>query len=223
MAFPSDFAYPRRVVVDDTDPRIKYESGTWTIDNDSFDGITRMGAPYNRTQHGTASSTASFSFQFEGEFVQVRGSKDNRKITRPKGVVVDDSTQLAKWTCSIDGDQIQSGYYYAEIFDVTHNMLCEQSHLSRTLHTLSVNVTLDDPTTQMFWLDKIEYAPLPGANLAQEVIKFDASDPSIQFDNSTGAWISLSDLFNATGTTGASASVNFNALYQFTHSTKVSI
>ncbi|KAF9257481.1 hypothetical protein L218DRAFT_975162 [Marasmius fiardii PR-910] len=212
MALPSDLEYPRRVVVDDTDSRIKYDSGSWTIDNNSFDSITRLGAPYNGTQHGTASTTASFSFQFEGDFVQVRGGKDNRKITRPDGVVSDNTTLLAKWTCSIDGSPITSGSYYVYMFDTTHNMLCEQSHLSHSPHTLTVNVTIDDPNTQMFWLDKIEYSPLPGANLAQEVMKFDASDSSIQYDNSTGAWLAIDKLFNATGTTGASANVIFNGM-----------
>ena len=67
MSYISDVKYPRRVVVDDTDPRIHYNQGEWTIDNHSFDDITVFGLPYNGTMHGTASATASFSFGFEGE------------------------------------------------------------------------------------------------------------------------------------------------------------
>ncbi|KAF9255637.1 hypothetical protein L218DRAFT_950612 [Marasmius fiardii PR-910] len=219
MAYPSDLEYSRRVVVDDTDPRIKYDQGSWAMDTNSFDGITIFGAPYNGTQHGTASSSASFSFQFEGEFVQVRGTKDNRKVARPEGVNNDNTTLLAKWTCQVDGSAIKTTAYRPYAFDVTNNMLCEQGKLSHGPHTLTVNVTIDDPNTQMFWLDKVEYTPLPDANLAKEVMKYDSSDPSIQVDNSTGNWKTIGSLFNGTGTTGASASFKFNgtsvSLYGF--------
>ncbi|KAL0576940.1 hypothetical protein V5O48_005047 [Marasmius crinis-equi] len=219
MSYPSDAEYPRRVVVDDTDPRIKYEQGDWTVDNHSFDDITIHGLPYNGTMHGTTSSTASFSFQFEGEFVQVRGAKDNRKVTRPDGTNNDNSTLLAKWTCQVDGSSIKTTGYRPFMFDVTNNMLCEQGKLSRGPHTLTVNVTLDDPNTQAFWLDQVEFTPLLDADLAKEVLKFDSSDPAIQVDNSTRAWKSISNLFNGTGTTGASATFRFNgtsvSLYGF--------
>ncbi|KAJ8080322.1 hypothetical protein PM082_017155 [Marasmius tenuissimus] len=218
MSYPSDVEYPRRVVVDDTDPRIKYNQGDWAIDNHSFDDITIFGLPYNGTMHGTASATASFSFDFEGEFVQVRGAKDNRKVALPEGVTSDNVTALAKWTCQVDGSPIRTTAYRPYIFDRTNNMLCEQGKLSRGRHTLTVNVTLDDPSTQMFWLDKVEYTPVPDADLSKEVLKFDSSDPAIQVDNSTGLWKSIS-LFNGTGTTGASASFKFNgtsvSLYGF--------
>ena len=102
------------------------------------------------------------------------------------------------------------------MFHRTNNVLCEQGNLSEGKHTLTVNVTLDDPTTQMFWLDKVEYTPLPNADLSKEVLKFDSSDPAIQLDNSTGLWKPY-NAYNGTGSTGASASFKFNGAYKATN------
>ncbi|KAL0574076.1 hypothetical protein V5O48_007885 [Marasmius crinis-equi] len=218
MSYPSDIEYPRRVVVDDTDPRINYV-GTWSLDVGSFDNEGIFGAPYNHTMHGTNENRASFSFTFEGEFVQVRGAKENHRINRPQNVTSDNTTALAKWTCQVDGSSIKTTPYRTFMYDMTNNMLCEQSRLSRGPHTLTLNVTIDDPNSQIWWLDKIEYTPLPTANLANEVLKIDGSDPSVQYDNGTGNWLSIAGLFNGTGTTGASMSLQFNgtsvSLYGF--------
>ncbi|KAG7095892.1 hypothetical protein E1B28_006580 [Marasmius oreades] len=219
MSLSSDLDYPRRVVVDDIDPRITYEEGTWTLDVGSFDSLGVFGAPYNHTMHGTKSNGASFSFQFSGEFVQVRGAKENRRINQPQDVTSDNTTALAKWTCQVDGRPIQVTPYRESMYDITHNMLCEQGRLSRTAHTLTLNVTIDDPDYQIWWLDRIEYAPLPDAKLEKEVLKVDGSDPSIHYDNGTGNWFDLRGLYNGTGTTGASMTFYFNgtgvSLYGF--------
>jgi len=66
--------------VDDTDPRIKYNQGEWAIDNHSFDDITIFGLPYNGTMHGTASATASFSFDFEGESQAISTFPNSSKV-----------------------------------------------------------------------------------------------------------------------------------------------
>ncbi|KAK1227534.1 hypothetical protein PQX77_009441 [Marasmius sp. AFHP31] len=218
MSYPSDIEYPRRVVVDDTDTRIQY-TGTWSPDVGSFDDIGIFGAPYNHTMHGTNSNGASFSFTFEGEFVQVRGAKDNRRYNRPQNTISDDNAALAKWTCQVDGSPIRNTNYRGYMHDVTNLLLCEQGRLSRGQHTLTVNVNIENPDTQTWWLDKVEYVPLPTANLANEVLKIDGSDPSMRYDNGTGNWRSIAGLFNGTGTTGASMNFQFNgtsvSLYGF--------
>lgn len=201
--------------MDDTDPRVQY-SGDWALDIGTFDTLGVFGPPYNHSMHGTSQNSASFSFTFEGEYVQVRGAKDTRRIPEASNSNV---TVLASWTCEVDGSAIRKVNYRGARYDLTHNVLCEQGRLSRQPHTLTVNVTIDDPNTQMFWLDKIEYVPTPEANLANEVIKIDGSDPSIRYDNNSGNWKPIGILFNGTGTTGASMSLDFNgtsvSLYGF--------
>uniref|UniRef100_A0A0W0F163 Transmembrane protein n=1 Tax=Moniliophthora roreri TaxID=221103 RepID=A0A0W0F163_MONRR len=237
MSYPSDLEYPRRVVVDDTDARVKYE-GEWSLDVGTFDNLGIFGPPYNHSMHGTTQNSASFSFAFEGVYSRSAGriedslslpdprrihsssgSKRHRRVTRDPATTRDNATVLAKWTCQVDGSAIRKVEYRSALFDLTHNVLCEQGRLSRQPHTLTVNVTVDDPNTQMFWLDKIEYVPNPDANLANEVMKIDGSDPSIRYDNNSGSWKPIGILFNGTGTTGASLSLDFNgtgvSLYGF--------
>ncbi|KAK7049992.1 hypothetical protein VNI00_005423 [Paramarasmius palmivorus] len=206
----SDLTYPRRIVVDDTDPRISYEGGPWTLDVGSFDDIGGWGAPYNHTSHGTNQNGASFSFTFQGEFVQVRGIKDNR-FSNPNGRAISDNvTTLAKWSCQVDGGAMPTIPYWRNYNAITDRVLCEQGRLSHDPHTVTVNVVIDDPSAQMFWVDRIEYTPLPNANLDNMTMKIDGSDSSIQYDNTTGAWLSVGMLGNATAQTGSSVSVRFN-------------
>ncbi|KAL0576606.1 hypothetical protein V5O48_005364 [Marasmius crinis-equi] len=210
MSRASDLEYPRRVVVDDTDPRITYDSGSWNFDASTFDNFGIFGDPYNRTMRGTNSGEAKFSFTFEGEFIQVKGAKDNRKISRPENSTSDDMTRLPKYTCQVDGSNIQTVEYRPFMYDITNNVLCEQSRLSKGKHTLNMTITLGDTNTQTFWLDSLEYAPLENADLSKEVLKVDGSDPSITYHNDTGSWNTDSKLFNGTGVTGASMSFKFN-------------
>ncbi|KAK1234643.1 hypothetical protein PQX77_002146 [Marasmius sp. AFHP31] len=108
------------------------------------------------------------------------------------------------------------------MFAITNNVLCEASRLSKGPHTLTMNITLDNPNSQMFWLDSIEYAYLEGADLSQQVVKVDASDPvSCTYHNDTGAWkVDPSGLYyNGTRETGATMNFRFNgssvSLYGF--------
>ncbi|KAK1215732.1 hypothetical protein PQX77_021652 [Marasmius sp. AFHP31] len=210
MANPSDLEYPRRIVVDDTDPRVAYDSGTWNFDASTFENLGVFGDPYNRTMRGTNSNKAGFTFSFEGDFIQVKGAKDNRKISRPSNSTDDSVDSLPKYTCQVDGSAIETVDYRPYMYDITNNVLCEASHLSKSPHNLTVNITLDNPNSQMFWLDSIEYAYLEEADLSKEVVKIDASDPTCTYHNTTGAWDGTSGLFNGTGVTGATMSFKFN-------------
>ncbi|KAL0063148.1 hypothetical protein AAF712_009938 [Marasmius tenuissimus] len=227
MARPSDLEYPRRIVVDDTDPRITYDSGAWNFDASTFDNFGVWGDPYNRTMRGTNSGKAGFTFTFEGEyqvfvcdFIQVKGAKDNRKISRPSNDTNDPIEALPKYTCQVDGSAISTIGYRNNMYEITNNWLCEASRLSKGPHTLTMNITLDDPNWQIFWLDSIEYAYLEGADLSKEVVKIDSSDPvSCTYHNDTGSWRGSSGLFNGTGDTSATMSFRFNgssvSLYTF--------
>ncbi|ESK83716.1 hypothetical protein Moror_2106 [Moniliophthora roreri MCA 2997] len=220
--FLSFTRFPRRVVIDDTDPRVKYETQSWSLDAaGSFNNISAWGPAYNNTMHGSSQNSASFSFNFEGEYVSVWGAKDNRKIPKDESTD-DDLAKLARWQCQVDGSLIESFNYPRDIDFITNNVLCETSGLSLTApHVLTVNITVEDPETQMFWFDKIEYAPGPNVKLAGEVMKFDSSDSSIRYNNGSGSWVLDTSagipLFNATRTTGASMSFRFNGQHFNSH------
>ncbi|KAK1217443.1 hypothetical protein PQX77_019907 [Marasmius sp. AFHP31] len=207
------FEFPRRVIVDDTDPRITYETGTWNFDALSFDTFGVFGWPYNETMKGTSSGSASFSFTFEGEYVQVKGGKDNRNIPRAANST-DPLNLLPKYSCEIDGSPVASVDYDTFTYFTTNLVLCEQAHLAKTRHTISMTISVDDPNTQVFWLDSIEYAPLEGASLTNQVLKVDSSDRSCIYHNDTGGWESLEGnfgaLYNGTQMAGTTMSFKFN-------------
>ncbi|EEB95664.1 hypothetical protein MPER_05327, partial [Moniliophthora perniciosa FA553] len=216
MSYASNVLFPRRIVIDDTDPRVKYETGSWSLDDTgTFDSLSSFGGAYNRTMHGSNENSASFSFTFEGGYVSVWGAKDTRNIQQ-NGAGQDDLTKLAQWRCQVDGTPIQRVNYLTSVDRVTNNLLCETNGLSTSTHVLTLNVTIEDPQTQMFWLDKIEYTPGPNVDLAGEVMKFDSSDVNVRYDNNSGSWIpdsgtsSAGPLFNQTVATGASLSFIFN-------------
>ncbi|KAK7030820.1 hypothetical protein VNI00_013928 [Paramarasmius palmivorus] len=219
MPYASNSLFPRRMVVDDADPRVKYETGSWSLDDTgTFNSLSSFGDPFKNTMHGTSENGASFSFTFEGEYVSVWGAKDNRKV-QPNGYN-DDLTKLAQWRCQVDGLPIQRVNYLTPTSRITNNLLCETSGLSPNVpHVLTLNVSIQDPQTQTFWLDNIEYTPGPNVSLAGEIMKFDSSDVNARYDNNSGSWIpdtgtsSSGPLFNQTGMTGASMTFRFNGKF----------
>ncbi|KAL0063150.1 hypothetical protein AAF712_009940 [Marasmius tenuissimus] len=188
MSRPSDIKYPRRIVVDDTDPRVIYDSGAWNFDTSTFGDCGVFGDPYNRTMSGMNSPKAGFTFHFEGDFIQMKGAKDNRKISRPSNSTFDSVDSLPKYTCQVDGFPVPAIGYRPLVYESTNNVLCEADRLSEGPHTLIMNITLDDPDTQIFWFDSIEYAYLEGADLSKEVVKIDGGDSiSRIYHNQTGS------------------------------------
>ncbi|KAI3601318.1 hypothetical protein WG66_013255 [Moniliophthora roreri] len=182
----AELDYPRRVMVDDTDRRIRYEGGSWSLDKGSFDHRGVFGAPYNGTMHGTNQNGSSFSLTFEGQFIQVRGAKDTRNIP-----VADRNNEFAlpDWSCKVDGHFIDAYYYFNTTEDTTNDVLCQEGNLAPGAHTFTLVVAINNPQTQMFWFDSIEYAPDPEVNLANETMRIYSHDPSIKYHNDSGAWI----------------------------------
>ncbi|KAK1225859.1 hypothetical protein PQX77_011187 [Marasmius sp. AFHP31] len=198
---PSDLEYPRRIVVDDTDPRILYDSGTWDFDVSTFN------SDFGFTLHFEVNPVFWTLIQFlEGDFVQVKGAKDVRQGSRP----VDNTNSLPKYTCKVDGSNIQNVSYFNYLYAITNNVLCEGTRLSPGQHTLTMNVTLTDADAQKFWLDSIEYAYPEGTDVSREVVKVDASDANCVYHNETRAWMGTAGLSNGTGTVGAWMTFRFN-------------
>ncbi|KAK1225854.1 hypothetical protein PQX77_011182 [Marasmius sp. AFHP31] len=225
---PSDFEYPRRIAVDDTDPRVAYDSGTWNFNASTFDNFGVYGDPYKGTMRGTNSDKAGFTFHFEGDFIQVKGAKDNHNISRPLNSTLDSIDTLPEYTCQIDNFFIEKVDYRPHINEITNNVLCEGSRLFKGPHTLIMNITLSNPSSQIFWLDSIEYAYLEGTDLSNEVVKIDGSDPvSCMYHDDTDAWredTGDTPFINYTGQMGATMSFRFNgssvSLYSFNEGSK---
>ncbi|KAL0057362.1 hypothetical protein AAF712_016000 [Marasmius tenuissimus] len=172
--------YPRRIIVDDTDPRITYDTGSWDFDGSAFVNNGTLGDPYNKTMRGTNSTRASFTFTFEGDYIQVRGARDNQRIPPPSNDTGSYSqSDFPEFTCQIDSDFEpfpQYATYYK--FYTTNIPLCEKANLSDGRHTLKMTITINDPSRQIFWLDSIEYSPLTTADLTNEVLRVYSTDPS---------------------------------------------
>ncbi|KAL0061004.1 hypothetical protein AAF712_012177 [Marasmius tenuissimus] len=141
-----DTRYPRRITVDDKDSRITYD-GVWNYDESTFADVGTNGDPYNQSMTVTNSAQTSFTFTFEGDFVQVN-SLD----------------LFPTFTCQIDGNPDNPVGYDSFIGSTTNPILCERQ-LSKARHTLTMNITVSVPEKQNFWLDLIEYSPLDTANL----------------------------------------------------------
>ncbi|KAJ8091970.1 hypothetical protein AAF712_015594 [Marasmius tenuissimus] len=189
--------YPRRIIVDDTDPRITYDTGSWDFDGSAFvnsNGL--LGDPYNKTMRGTNSAKASLTFTFEGDYIQVRGARDNRKIPPPNDTGLDRPNDFPEFTCQID-NELEPFPRYATYykFYTTNVPLCEKANLSKGRHTLTMTIMINDPNRQVFWLDSIEYSPLPTADLTKEITRVYSNDPR-SWMNTTSA--SISFRFNGT-------------------------
>ncbi|KAL0567125.1 hypothetical protein V5O48_014870 [Marasmius crinis-equi] len=214
MSFAFDKDYPRRIVLDDTHPRIQY-SGTddWSLDTGSFDNNGQYGPPMNRTMHGAKKQGASFKIDFEGDYILVRGAQDPSIPTNQTSPT---------WSCFIDGDPIPA-FPFTNPNRTTHNTLCELGHMSWRPHTLTVNTTSNMP----FWLDYIEYHPRPEleGGVAGELLRIDSSDSSVQYNNASSQWEDLGFGLNATGKTGGNVKVKFNgtsiSLYTFLEGSEV--
>ncbi|KAK1230894.1 hypothetical protein PQX77_005998 [Marasmius sp. AFHP31] len=211
-----ELEYTRRVVVDDTDPRITYDKpDEWDLDRLQFTDDGVLGEPYNKTMRGTKSKNASFMFTFEGDFVQVRGAKDNMRISRsPNSPDYDSLDLLPRYACQIDSRPIEAFDYPEYKYEKTNLVLCQQS-LSKGKHTLTMNITVNDPSKQVFWLDSVEYSPLDNATLRNEVLKVDSGDQSCIYHNEEYSWQSVRGDFtsvNMTNYPGATMSLKFNGI-----------
>ncbi|KAF9064999.1 hypothetical protein BDP27DRAFT_1332761 [Rhodocollybia butyracea] len=111
MTATPDFAVPRLVVVDDTDPNIRYSpSSAFSLDTKgSLNGVGWGGDVFNQTITGTTVN-ASLSYTFNGTFV--------RAMVAAEGEI--------EWNCSVDGRNI--GTVLTQFVDqVTNFIACDSA------------------------------------------------------------------------------------------------
>ncbi|KAF9075667.1 hypothetical protein BDP27DRAFT_1044194 [Rhodocollybia butyracea] len=199
MTATPDFAVPRLVVVDDTDPNIRYSpSSAFSLDTKgSLNGVGWGGDVFNQTITGTTVN-ASLSYTFNGTFV--------RAMVAAEGEI--------EWNCSVDGRNI--GTVLTQFVDqVTNFIACDSAGtLEGTTgpHTLDVNFYFLPNTSTSGWLDSIQYQPLPSDPLDSVTLRIHNSDPSVRYSNSSEDWIWQGGQANATHSNGASVDFAFNGV-----------
>ncbi|KAF8873188.1 hypothetical protein BD779DRAFT_1679331 [Infundibulicybe gibba] len=198
----------RRVIVDDTDPRIQYSSiGQWTLSGDLQAIPTNPpnstifnGPPFQNTTHFT-NTTSSLSLQFRGSQPQVFGTGAN-------------------YECFVDDTSIGSELDDASI--ISNNvLLCDGTPLFEAKeYTLTLNVTHGGGDG--FYFDYITYIPSTSDPLGSATVLVDKFDSAVvynfadwspgSFQNQVGESLDQADGVNPgifTRTNGAKLTFNF--------------
>ncbi|KAF8163682.1 hypothetical protein B0H34DRAFT_672630 [Crassisporium funariophilum] len=185
---------PRPIIVDDTDPGIKY-MGPWFQDQGSQNAVGNWGPVFNNTSHGSKSN-ASLSYAFNGTSIKVLGTNNIRNDSG----VVDPS-----WECFVD--EISIGAHNPYQFPLNNWVFCDVDQLVDGPHVLTVNATV--ARAQTFWFDQIQYVPSASVPLEQQTILVDSLDPELQFGPQ---WRNLADVANSTSTQGTQLVFNFTGI-----------
>ncbi|KAF9075646.1 hypothetical protein BDP27DRAFT_1212378 [Rhodocollybia butyracea] len=212
-----DTAIPRLVVVDDTDPTIRYSpSSAFSLDTTgSLYNVGWGGNVFNQTITGTAVN-ASFSYTFNGEqSFRLYFASGARTFVR--AMIAGKLEGAYGWNCSVDGHAIES--FPQRAAQVTNYVACDSAGLLEGTigqHTLDVNFYFPGTNTtstsgQPLWLDSIQYQPLPSDPLDSVTLRIYNSDPSVVYANISGAW--TNEQTNSTDTTGASMDFTFNGVF----------
>jgi len=184
-------ATQRRIIVDDTDSRIKY-SGDWFQDNGSQDQFGNYGPTYKHTLHGTTGNN-SMSFSFSGTAVTIMGTTNLAKI--------DDTHYDPMWECFVD--QISIGSTSPFQYRENNWNMCGKDSLNDGPHEITLKVTTRGGT---FWLDAITFAPSAHDTYGTEVLVVDDNDPGVQYGD---GWQPLGTTASFTGKTGSTARLSF--------------
>ncbi|KAJ7642129.1 hypothetical protein FB45DRAFT_738035 [Roridomyces roridus] len=183
----------RQVIVDDTDPSIRYNGVDWfptdvrTLNNGNF------GPVFNATSHATTSSNTEFGFTFNGTSITVQGNLD--MITDPTTNATDPA-----WQCLVDGKLIPIKPFN---FPESNWPLCSIGTLAPEEHLLTVQV---QSQTRPFFLDSLVYTPVPGAVFPSAVLIYPEGDPALTY--SAGQWKEAGE--QVTQTPGASVTLEFH-------------
>ncbi|KAG6907828.1 hypothetical protein DXG01_007264 [Tephrocybe rancida] len=178
---------PWQVVVDDSNPQIKY-SGTWFTDFTGKDDIGILGPIFNKTSHGTSGNN-SLAFSFVGTSITVFGTT---------GLTQVDPT----WECVVDNFSIRLPDSLT--MDNNNVAICQELGLEQGPHELVVKVTTQGTP---FWFDRLLYTPSPDATFQNDaVFLVNSSDSSVQYSS---GWASWADVANITQVRGSTAKFDF--------------
>ncbi|KDR72243.1 hypothetical protein GALMADRAFT_143102 [Galerina marginata CBS 339.88] len=155
-------AAPDFVIVDDSNPTIKYGAG-WTLDNNADTPLGTTGPPLYNTLHSATSQT-KFTFTYNGAFgsLFVIGS------------VVSDSPP--SWNCTVDNKPLPT---FQPQEQTNHFQLCGSTAGPGITgdHTLQVNVDASEGSP--FAFDYVLYTPAP--KIRPGDLTFDSSNAQIQY------------------------------------------
>ncbi|KAF8880172.1 hypothetical protein BD779DRAFT_1676048 [Infundibulicybe gibba] len=171
-------ALPRRVIVDDADPQIRYSSiDQWTslIGNPPFpdpellnapDGRPLHGRPFQNTTHFT-NTTSSLSLRFRGSQPQVFGTG-------------------AQYECFVDDTSI--GPTPDDLCILANNvLLCDGAQLSEAgEYTLTLNITQGSGIG--FYFDYITYIPSTSDPLGSATVLVDKLDSAVVYVGGELGW-----------------------------------
>ncbi|KAG6831148.1 hypothetical protein H0H87_006078 [Tephrocybe sp. NHM501043] len=180
----------RRVVVDDSDPRITYLGSAWFTTARRDKDFGHMGPTYLGSQHGI-SDTGNLTFDFEGSTVELYGTN---------GQVASGTDFDPRWSCFVDGKDI--GVPSGSSDPENNWLLCASDSLGPGIHTLEVNVFGRGEGS--FWFDKLMYTPAANRIAAAAVTWIDVIDPGFRYSQ---GW-QLADTMT-TAFKGATVSLSF--------------
>ncbi|KAJ7642130.1 hypothetical protein FB45DRAFT_737824 [Roridomyces roridus] len=183
----------RQVIVDDTDPSIRYNAVDWfptdvrTLNNGNF------GPVFNATSHTTTSSNTEFSFTFTGTSITVQGNLD---------MSIDPTTNATDpaWQCLVDGKLIPNKTFTSP---ESNWHFCSQSTLAPEEHLLTVKV---QSQTKPFFLDSLVYTLVPEAVFSSAVLIYPDGDPALTY--SASQWKEAGE--QVTQIPGASVTLEFH-------------
>ncbi|GLB43779.1 hypothetical protein LshimejAT787_1402910 [Lyophyllum shimeji] len=160
------------VVIDDTDPAIRYTGTSWTSEaTGSQDEFGTHGKTYNHTLHAT-NANDTFAFSFQGSSIRVFGTV-NLAPTYGYSVVSGPDFR-SPWECFVDNVSI--GAVKPSLFHENNQLLCDGAQLPDGSHELTVQIKMRNGTT--FWLDYLQYTPIKAPS-DDSVFLVENTDPGI--------------------------------------------
>ncbi|KAF7333453.1 hypothetical protein MVEN_02361400 [Mycena venus] len=189
----------RRIVVDDTDPAIKYTDNQWfPHDVNQLNSAGNLGPVWNSTTHSTSVNGATLSFDFSGTSIDVLGSIQTAVDTSG---ILDPS-----YLCLVDEIPISNGTDPTFRFPENNWLLCTQPTLLAGNHTLKITVATSG---QPFYLDSLVYTPTPDVSYDGAVLEYTPDDPSITYSKGW-QFYTVESTENITQTAGSQVTFNFH-------------